>query len=779
MAEVSGRIGNEEVELHNAATEATLRLLLQSSLTANKQSIDNITKLAAKAGLDPAAVAAANNNLKTVGETSKNTTGYMFKIGVSAGVVEQGFRKVDAAISPLVGALMDGTDKASVVFSSLGKLPGPLGLVTDQFIRLAKFQEKNLEVYQGLTQTGVNFNGSLTQLRQSAADSYLTLDQFARVLKANSQTFANLGGNVNDGAMAFSKLSNTLLKSEAGDSLRNLGYTTEEVNNGLASYLAATGGRNKQEMQNTSAITQGATAYMTQLQGLADLTGQNREELDKEMKERAKNAAWEAQLAQMTPEQKDKAVAGMANALAIGGKGAADAFQSKVMGVPPITKEAQLFTATMGKTNESVMRSAKNVTDSSKSLDDQSKESLKTARGSQEDMKKYSLSTQFALGAQNSEYAKQFDTGQKTATRMSKLTDDEYLETVSQAKKKKALAESEAAAAVQSQKAIQEMGQTIMSALLPVIKVLTSVMNVVVRGFGWIVETLAHFKIVTIGLVAALTAYWVSQKYQNVMEKVNEAKAAGGRGGVGGIFDALKSGGKLGTLGSSPDTAMWVRIVGGGAAGGIEDLFDKAGGGKKTPANRAARLAKVSKGRALQAGLKGVGGLGALAGVAMLGSELKDINDQVKAGSISAEEAKKQQGGAVGEAGGGALGAWGGAAAGAAIGSVVPVIGTVIGGLIGGALGAYGGGALGRMSGESLAPKLADGGIVTKPTMVKAGEAGPEAIMPLSHLETLRTELQTLNKQTVEMLKYLKETAEYTRRTVDATKSLGGDMFKF
>ena len=739
MAEVSGRIGSEEVELHNAATEATLRLLLQSSLSANKQSIDNITKLATKAGLDPAAVAAANTNLKSVGETSKTTQGAFFKVGVGAGVVEQGFKKVDAAISPLVSALIDGTGKASSMFAAMQGLPGVFGTLATVATRLAGFQEKSLETYQSLTQSGVNFNGSLTQMRQAASDSYLTLDQFAKVLKANSATFANLGGNVNTGAMAFSKLSNSLLKSEAGESLRNLGYTTEEVNNGLASYLAASGGRNKQEMQQTDKITQGAAAYMTQLQGLADLTGQNREELDKEMKERAKNAAWEAQLAQMTPEQKDKALAGMANALAIGGKGAADAFQSKVMGVPPITKEAQMFTATMGKTNESVMRSAKNVTDSSKSLDDQSKESLKTARGSQEDMKKFSLSTQFALGAQNSEYAKQLDSGQKTATRMSKLTDKEFLDTVNQAAKTKALKESEAAGAVKTQQAVQEMGQTIMSALLPVIQLLTPAISGIVRFFGLVTEKLVQFKEVTSAVVLALGAYLVSQKIQNVLEKAKEAKAGGGRGGAGGILDALKG---PGALGASPTNAMWVRIVGGGPGGISEDILDKT---KGKSSGKMGALKKIGG---------GVGGL--LGGVALdyAGQKLTESGHPVA---------------------GAAAGVGSSALTGASMGMMLGPMGAAVGGLLGAAYGAY-------QNKDALfgsAPKLADGAIVTKPTMVKAGEAGPEAIMPLSHLETLRTELQTLNKQTVEMLKYLKETAEYTRRTVDATKSLGGDMFKF
>ena len=223
MAEVTGRIGNEEVELHNAATEATLRLLLGAITGGNAKAVENIKSIATKAGLDPAAVAAANANLKSVGETSKTTQGAFFKVGVGAGVVEQGFRNVDAAITPLVTKLMEGTSKASDVFDQFKRLGGPIGLVADLFGRLARFQEKNLETYQQLSQTGVNFNGSLTDMRMAAQNSYMTLDEFARVMKSNSGVFANLGGTVNSGAMAFSKLSNTLLKSEAGDYLRNLG----------------------------------------------------------------------------------------------------------------------------------------------------------------------------------------------------------------------------------------------------------------------------------------------------------------------------------------------------------------------------------------------------------------------------------------------------------------------------------------------------------------------------------------------------------------------------
>jgi len=88
--------------------------------------------------------------------------------------------------------------------------------------------------------------------------------------------------------------------------------------------------------------------------------------------------------------------------------------------------------------------------------------------------------------------------------------------------------------------------------------------------------------------------------------------------------------------------------------------------------------------------------------VAMAGFNIAGIEARQAAGEITAEQARIEEGGAVGSAAGGLSGGIAGAAAGAAIGSVIPVVGTVIGGLIGGAIGAWGGEELGSYLGESL-----------------------------------------------------------------------------
>jgi len=486
---------------------------------------------------------------------------------------------------------------------------------------------------------------------------------------------------------------------------------------------------------------------------------------------------------------REKANKANLEANARGGKGAAEALQARLMGLPPQTEAAQKFVGTLQNGNAAVNKLADDVNDSSKSLKDMEKSSANLSQGMAKDGENLKVvGSALVMAGKGGEAISKALGAANNATRNGiKSTEDQIAFEEKLRTETKAQKESEAKAAVETQKAVQELGQTVLAALLPAIKLLTPIMNTVVGVFGAIIKVMNEYKTVTVALAAAAAAYLVIQKTQQILSAVNAAKAAGGKGLTGGlgVLGAL-SGGKVGgPLGSSPDNAMWVRIAGGGASGpgGIDDLLDKAGDknkpGSKTRGGKSGKLGGLGK-----TALKGAGVVGAIAGVAMLGSELKDINDQVKAGNITAEEGRKQQGGAVGETGGGLAGA----GVGAAIGTMLlPGIGTVIGGLLGGAIGAYGGGAAGEAiagpgsnpSSSAPKPKLADGGIVSKPTNILAGESGAEIISPVKYFENLQSELQTLNKQTVEMLRYLRETAEYTRSTADATKQLGGDLFKF
>jgi hypothetical protein len=57
---ISGPEGVKDIQLNNAATEATLRALLQATLNASKQTKETVAAMAEKAGIDPAAVESVN-----------------------------------------------------------------------------------------------------------------------------------------------------------------------------------------------------------------------------------------------------------------------------------------------------------------------------------------------------------------------------------------------------------------------------------------------------------------------------------------------------------------------------------------------------------------------------------------------------------------------------------------------------------------------------------------------------------------------------------------------
>lgn len=704
MADVTGSIGNEYVELNNAATEVTLKQLLAAVQKQGGTSAAGATASAANAaGVNTAAVAAATKAQKELAEKAET--------------LKKTFSALASGMVDLSGKLLAGTSNSSDLFASFEKLPGVAGLVATGFKKVAQFQEENLDAYQKITDAGVSFGGSLTDMRTAAASTYMTLEQFSGLMKRNSETFAKLGGNVDQGARAFTGLSNSLLKSEAGDSLRALGYTTVQVNEGLAGYLAATGGRNQKEMQNTTAMTKGATEYLTQLDALATITGKSREEQEKQLKEASANAAYEAYLQTLDEEGKKKATLAMQNALATGGKAGADVLKSQLLGLPPMTEAAQKLTALGPNVANGIKQMGDAVNDTSKTMKDVEKGRAAAQVGASKDAERLGKSTLAAMSfmsgpdAQAAQALQRADNVNKQQGIKTAADAEAQMKTVAAEQKKRR--ESEAADAVQAQKAMQEMTQALLSILMPAIKLLTAVIN-----------PLAKF------VSAVMTQF---EKLGTTLQLITVAGLA---------FLAFKK------LELARATAGQIPTGGSGGAGGI--------GGSGVGKGLGGRLAGSLK-----------GGLGGIAGGLALGAaaDYAASNGMEKTGAgldIASTAAQF-------------------AGTGAMLGSIVPGAGTALGA----GLGAAAGGAYGlyqnwgKLFGESGQKKAADGLMVNTPTNILAGEAGPEIVAPTRHFENLQNELQTLNKQTAEMLRYLKETAESTRNSNDSIKNLGGDLFKF
>ena len=191
--------------------------------------------------------------------------------------------KVSDATSVLTDAFKDAGRSGSV----LGKVLGPAGeLLGGMF----KYVEEGVDVFRDLSKSGANFSNDVIELRNNAANARLSLSDFQDVVKNNTKSFAGLGGTVGGGAKVFSEFSKSFFDSRAADNLRLLGYTSKDVNEMMATQLA---GMTKRELIETG----GQQAAMDRLErmgkemdAVSKLTGQRRDELDKELRKNREDA---------------------------------------------------------------------------------------------------------------------------------------------------------------------------------------------------------------------------------------------------------------------------------------------------------------------------------------------------------------------------------------------------------------------------------------------------------------------------------------------------------
>ena len=369
----------------------------------------------------------------------------------------------------------DGTMSMSSFANALSVLPGPLGMIASVAATVVAEIDKVAKVHNNLASVGANFGGSLTSMKLAASNAYMTLDEFAGLMGRNSKTLSMMGGTVNDGAEAFVKVSNALNKSGAGDALRSLGYTSEQVNQGLLSYIEMSGGRNAKEMSDTKGLATAAANYMTELDELASITGKSREQQEQELKAAQANEAYQAYMQTLDPAEKEKATIAMAEALAKGGKGAAEALQAQLMGLPPMTKAAQEFTATAPKMAAETNLLAAQVKNASYSVNDIKKSGDRLGAAANQTMKDLGTAGQvMVLGGNTTLASIQGTANRNNQQGIKSGADAEKFRQSIQEKEKVRLA-SQAADYAKANNSLKEFGQNILTMLMPAFTFLANV----------------------------------------------------------------------------------------------------------------------------------------------------------------------------------------------------------------------------------------------------------------------------------------------------------------
>lgn len=339
-------VGN--VEAKNAATEATLKEILavmkgvqkNTGGKGNKGGGDDDGK-SPSGGMNSVGKAAYNlgKGFGTLTKTTLTVAGGIVRLGEAATATIEQFSNVG-----------NDLERAAGVFSGIP-------LVGKMFSAVAGAAQKTADAYTSAAASGATFGGSMAKFSAAATSAGMTMAEFANLIKNNGEAMTSFGTNTDDGAQRFAKVSKEL-RATAGN-LYALGYSTQEINEGLASYGKTLKLQGRQGSQSNAELVAGSKKYLQEMDLLAKVTGESRKDQEKAREKLLMDAQVQAKISSMTKEQGEE-------------------FMNTINGLPPglrdvakdimvtgsaTTEEAQKFSALMPKSAE-LMRKYAQITES-------------------------------------------------------------------------------------------------------------------------------------------------------------------------------------------------------------------------------------------------------------------------------------------------------------------------------------------------------------------------------------------------------------------------------
>ena len=300
-------VGN--VEAKNAATEATLREILKAM-----QGVQKNTGGAGGGagggggGGGPAANAAGGLGLigKAASLAGKAATGLGKAAGMTAGVLG----KMTGGVVKVSGAAIGLSESAIGAADALSRLDGSASGVAAMFDGIPLFgkafsavagaADDVVKSYTAVSQSGATFGGSIANFSKSASEAGMTMAEFGALIKSNGQGMLGFGATTEDGAKNFARVAKQVRTT--GSDLYALGFSTQEINSGLANYGALMRQQGLQGKKSNDELAKGAKSYLKEMDQLAKITGEERSAKEAQAKQLAADAQFQASMAGMNEE---------------------------------------------------------------------------------------------------------------------------------------------------------------------------------------------------------------------------------------------------------------------------------------------------------------------------------------------------------------------------------------------------------------------------------------------------------------------------------------------
>jgi len=388
-------IGN--IEAKNAASEATLREIL-----AVMKGVDKNTKKRGKdkGGSEGDGGKAADDNSKA----QKKNTSALEAYGKTAAIVNagalkliSGFGNLATSTTSLISDLANVGDSVTSAAGALKSIPVVGGVLSSVFGAVAGAATQSVGAFQKAASSGATFGGSINQFAKSASAAGMTLTDFAGLIAVNGEAFRLLGGNTSDGAARFATLTKELRSSGATRELNNLGYSTAEVNQGLANYTKSLGQTGRLGGKTNAQLAAGSAKYLKEMDLLAKVTGETRAEQEAARAKLLNDAQFQAKVSSMSTDA-GEAFANTVNALPAGLR---DVAKDIMVTGTATTEEAQKFSALMPKSAQMMQKFAA-ITEAGGTITNEMQQQLQNTMAEEGKAQKANFKTQ---GMYNKEMA--------------------------------------------------------------------------------------------------------------------------------------------------------------------------------------------------------------------------------------------------------------------------------------------------------------------------------------------------------------------------------------
>lgn len=280
------------VEAKNAATESTLRELV------------NIMKGQSRGGgggggggggaasaLGGMAGGAAKGGSAIAGAASKLAKGFLGVVGVAGQVAGAFIRLSETAVNVInqIAQMGDSLTAAAGVFANI---PVVGGILSSVFGAVAAASEKLQSSFLTAASAGASFGGSMNNFVASATAAGMEMGKFGQFIRNNGAGMLAFGSNVEKGVGNFIRLSKAVRAT--GSDLYALGFSTEDINQGIAKYGELLRIQGRQGTMSNAQLAASAKNYMKEMDLLAKVTGEERSQAEARMKAEMTNAQFAA-----------------------------------------------------------------------------------------------------------------------------------------------------------------------------------------------------------------------------------------------------------------------------------------------------------------------------------------------------------------------------------------------------------------------------------------------------------------------------------------------------